>query len=86
MTSSLPLMMSLACMQMGVTVEEAWRAVTVNSARCLGLDKVGTLTPGAQADLVIWEAPDYRYVPYHYGDNHVAKVIKRGEVVLERDA
>lgn len=82
MTSSLPLMMSLACMQMGVTVEEAWRAVTINAARSLGLEGVGTLTPGAQADLVIWDAPDYRYIPYHYGDNHVNKVIKQGKVVL----
>ncbi len=82
MTSSLPLMMSLACMQMEVSVEEAWRAVTVNSARCLGLDNVGTLTPGAQADLVIWDVPDYRYVPYHYGDNHVRTVVKKGAVVL----
>ena len=83
MTSSLPLMMSLACMQMGVTVEEAWRAVTVNAARCLGLEETGTVTAGARADLVIWNAPDYRYIPYHYGDNHVKKVIKDGVVVLE---
>jgi len=63
-TSSLPLMMSLACMQMQVSCEEAWRAVTCEAARCLGLDDVGRVTPGCKADLVIFDAPDYRYVPY----------------------
>lgn len=82
MTSSLPLMMSLSCMQMKVTVEEAWRAVTVESARSLGLDRVGRLLPGFQADLALFDAPDYRTIPYHYGDNHLAHLVKRGQVVL----
>ena len=83
-TSSLPLMMSLACMQMQVSCEEAWRAVTCNAARCLGLDDVGRIAPGYKADLVIFDAPDYRYLPYHYGDNHARVVVKSGRVVLER--
>ncbi|MBW2731154.1 MAG: imidazolonepropionase [Deltaproteobacteria bacterium] len=81
MTASLPLMMSLACMQMGISVELAWRAVTVESARSLGLKDVGQIIAGYQADLVIFDAPDYRYIPYHYGENHVRTVIKGGQVV-----
>jgi len=81
MTSSLPLMMSLACMQMGVSVEEAWRGVTVVAANSLGLEDRGTLAPGQRADLVIWDAPDYRYIPYHYGDNHVKNVIILGKPI-----
>jgi imidazolonepropionase len=85
MTSSLPLMMSLASMQMGMSCEESWRAVTVTAARALGLeDRVGSITPGRQADLVVFDAPDYRYIPYHYGDNHARVVIKRGRVVVNR--
>ncbi len=83
-TSSLPLMMSLACTQMQVSCEEAWRAVTCDAARCLGLDDVGRVAAGCRADLVVFEAPDYRYVPYHYGDNHARVVIKSGRVVLDR--
>ena len=82
-TASLPLMMSLACMQMQVSCEEAWRAVTINAARCLGREDVGRIARGCKADLVIFDAPDYRYVPYHYGDNHARVVIKSGRVVLE---
>jgi imidazolonepropionase len=82
MTSSLPLMMSIACMQMKMTCEEAWRAVTIEAARSLGCSHIGHLAPGAQADLVIFHAPDYRYIPYHFGDNHVQTVIKNGNVVV----
>jgi len=84
MTAALPLMMSLACMQMQVSCEEAWRAVTVNAARSLGRDDRGRLAPGCRADIVIFDAPDYRYVPYHYGENHARVVIKDGRVVLSR--
>ncbi len=82
MTASLPLMMSLACMQMNVSCEEAWRAVTVEAARSLGRDDIGRVARGSAADLVVWDAPDYRYIPYHYGENHVMNVVKRGEVVV----
>ncbi len=84
MTSSLPLMMSLACTQLRMSCDEAWRAVTVEAARSLGLERVGRLAPGCAADLVIFDVPDYRYVPYHYGDNHARVVIKAGRVVLDR--
>ena len=80
-TASLPLMMSLACMQMQVSCEEAWRAVTCNAARSLGRDDIGQVAPGSQADLVLFDVPDYRYVPYGYGENHARLVIKRGQVV-----
>jgi imidazolonepropionase len=84
MTANLPLQMSLACMQMGVSCELAWRAVTVEAARCLGLDDVGVIAPGNRADLVLFDVEDYRTVPYHYGENHARKVIKGGRVVLDR--
>jgi imidazolonepropionase len=40
--------------------------------------------PGKQADLVIMNIPDYRHLSYHFGINHVWKVIKKGKVVWER--
>ncbi len=84
MTAALPLMMSLACMQLGLTCEEAWRAVTVEAARSLGRADIGRLAPGCRADLVVFDAPDYRYVPYHYGENHARLVFKDGRQVLPR--
>jgi len=84
MTASLPLMMSLACMQMRVSVDEAWRAVTVEAARSLQRDDIGRLAPGCRADLVLFDVPDYRYVPYHYGENHARLVLKSGRVVVTR--
>jgi imidazolonepropionase len=82
MTSSLPLMMSLACMQMKMTCEEVWRAVTCEAAHSLGRNDIGRILPGGQADLVVFDAPDYRYIPYHYADNHARVVIKRGQVII----
>src|SRR5439155_25063835 len=46
MTESLPLMMSVACMQMGLTVEEAWLGVTVHAARAIGRSDLGRIVPG----------------------------------------
>lgn len=84
MTSNLPLQMSLACMQLKMSCEEAWRAVTINAARSLGLTDRGKLAPSCLADLVIWNAPDYRYIPYHYGENYAKVVIKKGKIVVDK--
>ena len=44
-------------------------------------DKVGSVEPGKQGDLVIWDAPDLDYICYRLGSNLVKSVIKCGEVV-----
>ncbi|MCK5796247.1 MAG: imidazolonepropionase, partial [Deltaproteobacteria bacterium] len=85
MTANLPLMMSLACMQLGMSCEQTWRAVTIEAARSLCLDGVGRVAPGYAADLVIFDARDYRMVPYHYGENLARVVIKGGSVVVDRE-
>jgi imidazolonepropionase len=84
MTAALPLMMSIACMQLGMSCEQVWRAVTVEPARSLGRPDLGRVAVGCPADLAIFDAPDYRYVPYHYGENHLRAVIKDGQLVHER--
>ncbi|MBI5478290.1 MAG: imidazolonepropionase [Deltaproteobacteria bacterium] len=83
MTESLPLMMSLACTQMRMRVEEAWLAVTRVAADSLGRADAGRLQPGSRADLVLWGCDDYRHVPYHFGVNHVRTVVISGEVAFE---
>jgi imidazolonepropionase len=82
LTESLPLQMWLACTHLGLTVDEAWLAVTRHAARAAGRAEAGQLTPGAPADLVVWAAEDHRVIPYHYGVNLVRKVVVGGKVVV----
>jgi imidazolonepropionase len=62
---SMPFILSLACLQMGLTPAEALIAATINAACSLGLgDEIGSLEIGKQADLLIHEFADYRELPY----------------------
>jgi imidazolonepropionase len=82
---SLPVAMSLACTQMGMAPAEALAACTVNAAHVLGrADRVGRVEPGYAADLVLLDVPDWRYLAYHLGGEHVAVVIEGGDVAWER--
>ena len=79
MSYSMPMMMTIACTQMSISPEEAITASTLNGAAALGLSKkLGSIEVGKQADIVLYNIPNYRYLVYHYGTNHVAKVIKHG--------
>jgi imidazolonepropionase len=82
---SLPVVMSLACTQLGLSPAEALTGCTVNAAYVLGRDgRIGRIEPGYSADLVLLDVPDWRYLAYHLGGDHVAAVVKEGEVVWER--
>ncbi|MBI2427197.1 MAG: imidazolonepropionase [Ignavibacteriales bacterium] len=83
MSYSMQMMLTLACTQMRMTPEEAITAATFNGAAALGLSaEIGSIEIGKQADVVIYDVHDYRFIPYHYGMNHVWKVVKNG-VMLE---
>ncbi|MEA3409719.1 MAG: imidazolonepropionase, partial [Candidatus Eisenbacteria bacterium] len=85
MTESMQIILALASMMLRMTPAEALVAATVNAAAAVRAgDVLGSLTPGRQCDLVIWEVDDYRAIPYHYGVNLVAVVVKRGEMVVSR--
>jgi imidazolonepropionase len=79
-SESLPLQMWLATTHLGLTVEEAWLAVTRHGARAAGRPQAGQLTLGAPGDVVVWDVPEPEMIPYHYGANHVAHVITAGQV------
>jgi imidazolonepropionase len=82
---SLPLVCSLACTQLGLSPAEALAACTVNAAHVLGrADRIGRLARGFAADLVLLDAPDWRYLAYHLGGDEVACVVKDGEVAWTR--
>jgi imidazolonepropionase len=85
MTRSLPLMMTLACIYMGLSWEEALTAVTLNAAKALNRhNRLGSLEAGKQADIILWDAPSAHYLPYHFGENLVCAVFKRGNLVFKK--
>lgn len=85
MSENIQLMMSLAAMRMRMTMEEVITSVTLNAAAALDrADRVGSLEEGKQADLLVFDVPDYRRIVYHLGVNHLAAVVKNGEFVLEK--
>ena len=63
--ASMPFVMSLACLQMGLAPAEALTAATINAAWSLGLgNRMGSLETGKQADFLIHEFSDYRELAY----------------------
>jgi imidazolonepropionase len=78
---SLPLVCSLAATQLKLSPAEALAACTVNAAHVLGRSKrLGRLASGYDADIVLLDAPDWRYLAYHLGGNLVTNVVLRGEL------
>jgi imidazolonepropionase len=83
MSYNMQMMMTIACTQMRMSPEEAITAATLNGAAALRISgQVGSIEPGKRADLCILNVPGYAWLPYHFGVNHVEKVVKNG-VVLE---
>lgn len=81
-TQSQPLMMSLACTQMGLSCAEAWLAVTVHAAQSIGHPHRGRLGRGARADLVLWEADHYRQICQQLGGNPARSLWVAGAQVI----
>lgn len=81
-TESMPMVVVLAVLELGLTIEEAFTAATLNSACSLGLGaEIGTIEAGKRADLVLLAAPNLLHLVYHYGINPVAAVVKGGSIV-----
>jgi imidazolonepropionase len=79
---SLPVVMTLACTQLGMSAGEALCATTVNAAWVLGRsERLGRLAPGYDADIVLLDAPDWRHVAYHLAGRDIAAVYKRGRLL-----
>ena len=76
---SLPVVCSLACTQLGLSPAQALTSCTVNAAHVLRrADRKGRLAPGFDADVVLLDAPDWRYLAYHLGGDLVSTVIAGG--------
>jgi imidazolonepropionase len=75
---SLILMLSMACTLFRLTPEEAWRGVTVNAARALGLPDRGRLARGLRADLAVWDAEHPRELAYRFGHSPCMASVQAG--------
>ena len=80
---NLQLVMNLGCLKYRLTPEEVLTAVTLNAAAAVGrAERLGTIEPGKQADLVLWNAPDLDYLCYRLGSSLARRVVKRGRIVV----
>lgn len=83
-TCSMPLIMNLACMHMGMTPAEVITASTINAAHAINRGKeIGSIEPGKKADIVIMDVPNFMQLQYLYGMNHTDTVVKAGRIVVE---
>jgi imidazolonepropionase len=82
MSQSMPLMVTLACVQLRLTPAEALVAATANGAAALARGgDLGRLRPGWRADFQILDAPRHALLPYHFGVSHVRAVYRAGRRV-----
>ena len=82
-TESMPAILALATLEMGLTIEEALTAATLNAAAAIGrAAEIGSLEEGKKADLAVLMDPTYHHLVYHYGVNPIRHVVKNGEVVV----
>ena len=79
---NMQLVINLGCLRYRLTPEQALTAVTLNGAAAIcRADRIGSIEPGKQADILIWNAEDLDYICYRLGSNLVETVIKKGDVV-----
>lgn len=79
MSENLMLAMNLACFTLKMSPAEVIKGVTVNAAKALDLDDRGVLEVGKRADLAFFNIPSYQYLFYHYGVNHLSRLMVLGE-------
>ncbi len=82
---SMQMSIALAVVRLGLTIEEAFSAATINSAYAAGRgDVTGSIEVGKRADVLLLNASDYRDIAGQFGVNHVDMAIRDGNVVLNR--
>ncbi|MCL6573357.1 MAG: imidazolonepropionase, partial [Bacillus sp. (in: Bacteria)] len=83
-TVSLPFIMNLGCLKMGMTPAEVITATTINAAHAINRGStIGSLEVGKKADITIFNVANYMLLQYSYGVNHTDTVVKNGRVVVK---
>ena len=76
------LVLSLACYKLRMTPAEALTAATINAAHSIRMaQRIGSIEKGKNADVLILNVSDYRFLGYRLGGNQVNRVIKNGKPV-----
>lgn len=84
--SNLQIAMNIGCYKYRMTPEECLCAVTLNAAAAIHrADRIGSIEPGKQADIVVWNADNLDYIFYRFGENLAKYVFKRGEMVASAE-
>ena len=80
-TTSMPFVLSLACTHMKMSPAETIAASTINGAWGLRLqDRKGSIEPGKDADMAIFDVKDYREIPYWVASDRIAATILNGNI------
>ena len=84
---SMQFVIALACRYLKLTPAQAVAAATINAAHAIRrAERIGSLEPGKQADIIILKVDDYRHLGYRFGTNLVQTVIKKGEIINHANA
>jgi imidazolonepropionase len=79
---SMPLVMAISTRYQRLLPSEALNASTINAAYAIGMEeRVGSLEPGKQADVLVLNTGDYRHVCYQFGGNFVETIVKKGVIL-----
>ncbi|AIF53951.1 imidazolonepropionase [Pelosinus sp. UFO1] len=82
---SIPMLIALAAIQLKLSPAEILTALTLNGAAAVGrADHIGTLERGKQGDILILKYPSHLFLSYHVGMDIIDKVIKKGQVVVDK--
>jgi imidazolonepropionase len=83
-TVSMPFVLSLACTHMKMSPAEAIAAATINGAWALRLqDRKGSIEPGKDADLAVFDVSDYREIPYWFGSDRCSQTVLNGTLRIQ---
>lgn len=81
---SMQMIIALACIQMKMSAAQAITAATINAAFAINMgDRLGSLEPGKQADIILLNIDTPEQLPSYFGGNLIDKVIKKGRIIYE---
>ena len=83
---SMPFIITLACLYLNLTIDEALKAATWTGACALNVEEnVGSIEVGKKADLIIWDLDTPEEIPYNVASVPIQNVIKNGNLVISLD-
>jgi imidazolonepropionase len=81
---SMPMVISLATLYCGLSMDEAFVAATYNGAKSINREnKIGAIQNGYQADFLFWDIDSINEIPYWMGSDRILSVMKKGELIEE---